>query len=166
MAQNISIIVTMAQNGVIGSNGKIPWDIPEDRQFFKETTWGHPVIMGRKTYQSIGKPLKGRLNVVVSKDTPLSKFPSDIEVARSLDEAFHIVESHVGYNDEVMVIGGSQIYRLAMPMASKIYLTVVKSDFIGDAYFPFIRSWRETSKQNYQSSSGDMLAYDLIIYEK
>jgi dihydrofolate reductase len=135
-----SLIVAAAENGVIGRGNRLPWHLPADLAHFKQTTLGHPVIMGRRTWESIGKPLPGRRNVVVSR-TPEFVAPG-CEVARDLAAAYSLVASE----PEAFVIGGTQLYETALPSADRIYLTRVLAAVEGDARFPDLRpdAWRET----------------------
>ncbi len=129
---NISIICAMAENRVIGNGPDIPWDLPDDRARFRELTWGHPVIMGRRTFQSLGRPLPGRTTIVLSRDPGYR--PEGALAARDLETALSLV----GEGREVFICGGEEVYRKAMPLADRIYLTVVHRDFEGDVLFPEI----------------------------
>jgi dihydrofolate reductase len=134
------LVAAMARNRVIGHRGRMPWHLPADLKHFKAVTLGHPVVMGRKTFESIGKPLPGRLNVVVSRQHP--GLPDGVVLAGSLDEAL----SACGDAGRVMVIGGGEIYRQALPLASGLELTIVDGEPDGDTRFPaFDRSdWELT----------------------
>ena len=140
-----SFVVAVARNGVIGHTNGLPWRLPADLAFFKRLTMGHPVIMGRLTYQSIGKALPGRLNIVVTR-TPGFEAPG-ATVVDSLDAAYRAA----GDAAEVFVIGGARIYAAALPTADRIYLTEVQSEIVGDTLFPaFDRSaWRETELERH-----------------
>lgn len=140
----ISIIVAVASNGVIGDKNSLLWHISEDLRNFKRITSGHPVIMGRKTFESLGRPLPNRTNVVVSRTV------SDIEgcrVASSLGEALAMFPA----GEEVFVIGGAQIYAQALDMADKIYITRVEHDYEGDTSFPEwdVIRWRRISREEF-----------------
>jgi dihydrofolate reductase len=143
MAENlvISHIVAMADNGVIGASGGLPWHIPEDFKIFKRVTTGHVMVMGRKTYESIGKPLPGRLSVVVTR-APLSAEQRASENPRwvsSLASAWELCESLVGeWGRDVFVIGGGEIFRETLPMVQRVYLTRVHRDYAGDTFYPDI----------------------------
>ena len=126
----ISIIVAIARNGVIGDRGQLIWHISEDLKRFKAITTGHPVIMGRKTCESLGRPLPGRTNVVISRQPDYSA--EGFRTVGSLDEALSLFDADL----EVFVIGGAQIYAQAMPRASRLYLTTVEADFEGDTQYP------------------------------
>ena len=140
----ISLIAAVAQNGVIGREGGLPWRIPEDLKFFKAATLGKPVIMGRKTYISIGKPLPGRLNIVLTRDR--TWHAPGISVAHDLDAALRIAQDSGAI--EVMIIGGADIYEAALPVANRIYLTRIQREFEGDALFPFFdpAEWSEVAR--------------------
>lgn len=149
----ISLIVAVADNNVIGKDNKMPWHIPEDFKHFKEITMGKPCIMGRKTYESIldqlGKPLPGRTSIVVSR----SDYQHEGAIStNSLEKA--IIEAKKHNEEEIMVIGGSQIYALALPIANRIYLTRVHQEPDGDAFFPqFGADWSETNVEHYEGFS-------------
>ena len=137
----ISLVAAMSKNHVIGANGKLPWlRIPADMRRFRELTLGKPVVMGRRTFESLGrKPLKGRWNVVLSRDRKYEA-PNCL-LLHSVEDVLHVL---AGF-EEVMVIGGAEIYRAFLPHASRIYLTVVAQTFAGDAYFPnvnWLKDWR------------------------
>ncbi|HBA90002.1 MAG TPA: dihydrofolate reductase [Geobacter sp.] len=137
----ISIIAAMSEDRVIGANGRLPWNIPADLARFKSITMGHAVLMGRKTYQSIGHPLEGRKNIVLTRT--LSKIEG-CQVARSLREGIAAVEG----DEEIFICGGEEIFREALPICQRIYLTIVHGSYQGDIYFPelpgcFVESHRE-----------------------
>lgn len=133
----LSIIVAMSKNSVIGKDNKIPWRLSEDLKRFKQITMGHPIVMGRKTYSSIGKPLLGRENIVITRDPNCSI--EGVRMVHNLDEAIK------GYkpDEEIFVIGGAEIYKLALPQADKIYLTRIEKEFEGDVSFPSVDWNRE-----------------------
>lgn len=137
----ISVIVAVAQNGVIGGGNTLLWYISEDLRRFKSITMGHPVIMGRRTFESVGRPLPGRTNVVVSRRENYT--PEGVTVVRSLEEAFALFPQE----EEIFVTGGGQIYAQAMPLADKLYLTTVEKDYDGDTRFPDWNrdEWRQVS---------------------
>jgi len=157
----LSLIAAVAANGVIGRAGGLPWRIPADLRHFKAVTLGKPVIMGRKTWQSIGRPLPGRRNIVVSRD---ARFVAEgAEVAASLDAALAAVADA----EEAMVIGGAAIYAEALPRADRLYLTEVHADVEGDVYFPeFDRAaWRETAREDHPAG-GDAPAFSFVTLER
>jgi dihydrofolate reductase len=126
----ISLIVAMAQNGVIGRDNSMPWRLPEDLKRFRAFTLGKPILMGRKTFESIGRPLEGRTNLVLTRDR--SWFAHGVIVVHSVEEAL----TQASTSDELVVIGGAEIYRLVLPFARRIYLTHVHADVQGDITFP------------------------------
>ena len=144
-----SLIVAVSRNGVIGIDNQLPWHLPEDLKYFKPVTMGKPLIMGRKTYDSIGRPLPGRTNIVVTRD-PSWQAPG-VEVAQSLEVALKLGQSacEAAGADEIMVIGGEQIYRMTLPAADRLYLTQVDAEVEGDAFFPEVdfSQWQQISEQ-------------------
>lgn len=126
----VSLIAAMAENRVIGRDGALPWHLPADLARFKALTLGHPVIMGRKTFAAIGRPLPGRLNIVLSRQPAFR--PAGVLVARSLAEALQLAAGAV----EVFICGGGQLYREALPLAERIYLTIINREYPGDTVFP------------------------------
>ena len=145
----IALIVAASQNNVIGLDNQLPWHLPEDLQYFKSVTMGKPILMGRKTYDSIGRPLSGRANIVLTRD---ANWTADgVEVVNDLDSAIAASEKAcvAASADELMIIGGEQIYRKFLPVASKLYLTKVEAEIEGDAYFPAIDStqWQQVAEK-------------------
>ena len=128
----ICIIAAMSENRVIGKDGKVPWRIPEDMKHFRELTTPHPIIMGRKTFESIGRPLPGRTNIVITRDESL--YVNGCVVVHSLDAA--IETAQLIDKERVFVMGGGQVYDQAIVIANRLFLTVLDSDFEGDTYFP------------------------------
>lgn len=140
----VSIVVAMDENGVIGRNNALPWHLPDDLKRFKALTLGKPMLMGRKTFESIGKPLPGRRNIVLTRSPAWQH--DGVDTVHSLEEALALA----GEADEMAVIGGEEIFKLALPVASRIYLTRVHARVDGDTVFPaFDRSqWRETQRSD------------------
>lgn len=138
--QELVLVAAMARDRVIGHEGGMPWHLPADLKHFKALTLGHPVIMGRRTFDSIGKALPGRTNIVITRGRP--ELPQGVVRAGSLDEALRVVE-----DESVMVIGGGEIYRQALPRADRLELTLIDADISGDTQFPEWRSanWRLTA---------------------
>jgi dihydrofolate reductase len=132
----VSIIAAVAENGVIGRSGQLPWHLSNDLRRFKQLTMGHTVIMGRRTWESIGRPLPGRQMIVVSRQPNYQIDAADVRVVATLIEALQVGQA--AGDDEVFVIGGAELYRAALPMADRLYLTRVHADVIGDTYFPSI----------------------------
>ena len=132
----ISLIVAVSRNGVIGRDNQLPWHLPEDLKYFKSVTMGKPILMGRKTYDSIGRPLPGRTNIVITRDPQWQA--AGVEVASSLQDAMALAEQACALAgaEEIMVIGGEQIYSMTLPVADRLYVTQVDAEVEGDAYFP------------------------------
>lgn len=161
----ISIIVARAKNGVIGSQNDLPWYLPDDLKRFKELTTGHVVIMGRKTYESIlkrlGKPLPNRRNIVITRD---AAFVADgAEIVHSLDEALEVTG-----DQEVFIIGGAQIYELALPRIDRLYITEINAEIDGDVYFPTIvaEEWQEIARQPHPQDEKHSYAFDFVSYQR
>jgi dihydrofolate reductase len=155
----VSIIVAMAENRVIGNEGRIPWHIPEDTGWFKGKTLGHTVIMGRKTFESIGRPLPGRKNIIISRKPDYTA--DGAEVFHSLEQA---LESSKGTEDELFIIGGEKIYRQAIGITDRIYLTLINRRYEGDTTFPELPDgeFKEVFKKLYP---GDP-SFTLLILER
>lgn len=157
----ISIIVAVADNGVIGDKNSLLWHISEDLRNFKRVTTGHPVVMGRNTYLSLGRPLPGRTNVVVSRTAARIE---GCRVVRSLEEAFALFPA----DEEVFVIGGAQIYAQTIGMADRLYITRVKHDYEGDTSFPvWNRSqWRLVSDERFERGEKYPYPFVIEVYER
>lgn len=154
----LRLVVAYAQNRCIGKDNQLPWHLPKDLAHFKALTLGHPIIMGRHTWESIGRPLPGRLNIVISRN-PDFEAPG-ATVCHSLAQALQ----HTADQPVVCVIGGAQIYQQALPMAHEIYATEVKQVVAGDAFFPALdQQWQETKRQPQPTENG--FAYDFVRYE-
>lgn len=155
---DISIIVAIAENNVIGDNNQLIWHIPEDLKRFKALTMGHHIIMGRKTWESIGRALPGRISIVISRN-PNYLAPGAI-VVTSLEDALAKAQS----DNEVFIIGGAQIYEQALPLANKLYLTQVHKAFEGDVSFPEIDKniWKQVSSEKGKPTETDGLEYSFI----
>ena len=154
----ISIIAAMAENRVIGRGDEMPWEIPSELRRFKETTMGHPVIMGRKTFESIGHPLPGRKNIIITRQQDYS--PPGGVVVQDLTAALSTCDGA----DEVFICGGEAVYREAMPFADRIYLTIIDEEFDGDAFFPEIPDdFVEVRRSRVEE---DVLPYDVVLYER
>lgn len=159
---NISIIVAIAQNNVIGNNNQLIWHIPGDLKRFKSITMGHTVVMGRKTFESIGKPLPGRKNVVISRQSNFK--PEGCLVYNSFDKALNSLKTE----DEIFIIGGGEIYRMAMPLTHRIYLTKIHKDFTGDTFFPEIplEDWEITYEELISEDEKTGFSYSYINLER
>ena len=156
----INIIAAVARNGIIGGDNSLLWHISEDLKRFKALTTGHPVIMGRKTWESLGRPLPGRTNVVISRNREFSA--AGCLTAGSLGEALKLFAP----DTELFIIGGGQIYAAAMPLADKIYLTLVDADYEGDTFFPAIPTgeWTEVSREHHERGEKYAHPFTFIDY--
>ena len=159
---SLSLIVAMAQNRTIGVNNTLPWRCPEDLKHFKTLTMGHHMIMGRKTFDSIGKPLPGRTTVVVTRAKDL-KIDGCI-VAHSLPEA---IAACAG-DTEVFIVGGADIYTQSLQLADTLYITEIQQDVDGDAHFPIFdkRAWRETAREVRSQETPQPLQYHFVTYQR
>lgn len=156
----LSIIVATDKRRGIGINNQLPWHLPEDLQHFKNTTSGFPIIMGRKTYDSIGRPLPKRRNIVISRNSEWNQ--AGVETVNSLQQAVDLLQGA-----EAFVIGGAQIYSQALEYADRLIVTEIQAEYQCDAFFPEIdpHLWHESSREHYHSNNGN-LAYDIVIYLK
>ena len=164
----ISLIAALGRNNEIGKENKLLWNMPADMKHFRETTSGHVVIMGRKTYESIGQPLPNRRNIVITRNTDFTA--EGIEVAYSLSEALDTIRNDgAGWDGEVFVIGGAQLYAEAIDIADKLYITRIDSEIPeADAFFPEFgpAEWNEVTKEPHESDETNPHAYTFITYEK
>jgi dihydrofolate reductase len=152
----LTFIVAVAKNGVMGKDGGLPWDLPEDRAFFRDSTMGHAVIMGHRTWDERGEPLPGRRNIVVSRSGPVSG--SGREVVPTIEEAIALARTT---DPSPFVVGGAEIFRLAMPYATRLLVTEIDFEVEGDTFFPPVDTtqWRATSRQR-----GDRATY--VTYDR
>ena len=154
---NLSIIVAKANNNVIGINNTLPWHLPEDLKRFRSLTMGHHIIMGRKTYESLGRLLPGRTTIIVTRNK--SYQVTGALIAHSLQAAILLAADDA----EPFLIGGAQLYEEGLTLANKIYMTQVKADFAGDAFFmPLTKDWQEMSRESRLSENG--LAFEYVLY--
>jgi dihydrofolate reductase len=160
----ISLVVAAAKNNAIGKDNQLLWSLPNDMKFFKSTTWAMPVVMGRKTYASMGKPLQGRLNMVITRQTDWKT--EGVVVVHSLTEA--IAEAASAHYKELFVIGGGEIYREALPLANRIYLTRVEAELPGDTFFPDLdpAEWHLQSQQSFAPDAKHVYPYHFQVWEK
>ncbi|MGK2914938.1 MAG: dihydrofolate reductase [Porticoccaceae bacterium] len=163
----IALIAAVAENSVIGRDNTLPWHLPEDLRHFKRITLGKPLVMGRRTHESIGRPLPGRTNIVIT--SRRDWHPADITIAHSLADAIALAEPIAAANgaDEIMVIGGEQLYRQTLAIADRIYLTQVAIAVEGDAFFPVIvrTQWRETDREEGLSPASG-LGYQFVVFDR
>ncbi|CAH1522497.1 dihydrofolate reductase [Vibrio owensii] len=157
----ISMIAAMADNRIIGKDNQMPWHLPADFAWFKRCTMGKPVVMGRKTYESIGRPLPGRLNIVISRDASLSI--EGVTTVTSIEQALEVA----GEVEEVMIIGGGAIYATCLPMANKLYVTHIEAEIDGDTQFPdWGTEFKETYSEAYQADEKNAYSMRFTILEK
>lgn len=158
----LSAIVAMASNRVIGKDNALPWHLPADFKHFKSVTMGSPIVMGRKTYESIGRPLPGRRNVVISRDTSYSVEGCDV---------FHAPEAAIetlSGEEEVFIIGGATLYSLFLPQVQRLYLTVVQAEFDGDTRFPELDDarWREVAREDHKADDINKYDYSFVTLDR
>lgn len=157
----ISLIVAHDKNRVIGYKNKMPWHLPEELKYFKKMTMGKPIIMGRKTFESIGRPLPGRRNIVITRNPDYKE--EGIEVVSSLDDGLELVKDA----EEVMIIGGEQIFKLAFPLVDRLYITFINYEFDGDTFFPYydLTNWNLVSESEPQQTN-EGYTYTYKIFDR
>lgn len=163
----ISLIAAVAANGVIGRNNDLPWHLPDDMKFFMETTKGHYVVLGRKNYESLPpkyKPLPNRTNIIVTRQKNFDA-PGCL-VVHTIDEAIALARDNG--EQEAMIIGGAEIYKLALPSADRLYLTEIKAKVDGDVRFPYFDrgEWKEVSRVPHEKDERHKYAFDFVMYER
>lgn len=160
----ISLIVAIADNGVIGRDNDLPWHLSADLRRFKRLTMGHHLVMGRRTFDSIGRPLPGRQMIVISRSQP--ELPDGVDLAPSLDAA--LAHAREAGDTEVFIAGGAQIYRSALPLAERLYLTRVHRDFPGDVVFPEIdeTEWRIVEQEDHPENESNPLAHSFLVLDR
>lgn len=158
----LSIIVAAARNNAIGKNNQLLWHMPADLKFFKETTLGHPVVMGRKTFESVGKALPKRRNIVITRNKSFS--PENVEVCHALDEALELLDD----TEENFIVGGSEIYKMSLPYCDKIYFTEIDADFEADTFFPSFNpeEWHLTHREEHAADEKNPYNYCFLTYER
>ena len=158
----LSLVVAAARNGVIGRDNAMPWHLPDDLKHFKAVTLGKPMLMGRKTFAAIGKPLPGRKSIVLTRD-PAWRAEGVVAV-RSLDEAF----AEAGDVPELAVVGGAEIYRLPLPLANRVYLTRIHADIEGDTVFPELNpaEWREVERTEHPADARHAYAMTFLTLDR
>jgi dihydrofolate reductase len=157
----VSIIVAIARNHAIGKNNKLLWHLPNDLKHFKDVTTGHTVIMGRKTYDSVGKPLPKRRNIIVTRQAISIE---GCEVVNSIEAALALCAN----DDEVFIVGGAEIYKQSLSLTDRIYLTIIDHDFDGDTFFPELNNeeWKETERENFEPDEKNKYSYSFITLER
>lgn len=157
----ISLIWAMDTQRLIGADNQMPWHLPADMAWFRQHTLGKSILMGRKTFDSLGKPLPKRKNIVLSRQT-------DLQIDGC--EVVHSIEQAMAYSrdEELMVIGGAEIYTLALPLAQRLYITTLEAEFAGDAWFPAIdlSAWQPTHHETHQADQNNKYVYHFDIYER
>jgi dihydrofolate reductase len=165
---SVAIIVAMAEGQVIGVDNRLPWHLPADLKYFKATTLGKPIVMGRKTYESIGRPLPGRRNIVVSSNKDYAI--EGVTVVHSIESALAVArdEALKSGMDEVMVIGGAQLYRDCLPLVDRLYVTRIHAEIDGDATFPALdwSLWQQQSREDFAANESGSFAYSFLIYSR
>ncbi|PTQ96205.1 dihydrofolate reductase [Nitrosomonas nitrosa] len=164
MTRRLSLLAAMASNRVIGRNNALPWRLPADLKRFKALTMGQIIVMGRKTYESIGRPLPGRINIIVTRQPDLSV--AGVTVTRSVEEALTACLIHP--DKEIFIIGGAELYQQTLKHCQRLYLTEVQKAFEGDAFFPeFDRSdWHEIVRERHVQEEGEKLEYHFVVLER
>jgi dihydrofolate reductase len=164
----LAVIIAAAENGVIGRNNTLPWRLPEDLRYFKKVTLGKPIVMGRKTFESIGRPLPGRTNIVLTRNPGFQA--EGVRVVASIDDALRLAQDIAATDGvrEVVVIGGAEIYKAAIPRADRLYITEVHAKVEGDAVLPQIewQTWRETGRERFPAQDPNPYDYSFVVYER
>lgn len=160
----LSIVVAKAKNNIIGRENKLVWKLPADLQHFKELTTGHTIIMGRKTFESLGRVLPNRKHIIFSQNSDFKVKDENVQVVHSMLE----IQEYIENEEENFVIGGAMIYNLLMPHVTKMYVTEIDEEFEGDAFFPRINPevWQETSREKGPKNEANNLDYDYVTYTK
>lgn len=168
----LALIVALANNHTIGIDNKLPWYLPNDLKYFKQVTMGKTIIMGRKTYESIGKPLPGRINIVITRQADYLppnandsvKVVSSLEAARDLAESIALINDH----NEALIIGGAEIYTQALSLVERMYLTEVHADVEGDAFFPQYdkAQWQAVAREDFAAEGPNPYDYSFVVYER
>lgn len=157
----ISMIAAMANDRVIGKDNQMPWHLPADFTWFKRCTMGKPVVMGRKTYESIGRPLPGRHNIVISRDDSL--VIDGVSIVSSIEQALELVKE----SEEVMIIGGGSIYQACLAKANRLYVTEIKADIEGDTHFPdWGQGWQESYRETYKADDKNQYDMEFVILDR
>lgn len=158
------MIVAMGRDNVIGKNNKMPWNLPADLKYFKDVTMGHPVVCGRKTLESMGGPLKGRRNIILTRNKGYK--PNDgCEVVHSVDK---VLQLFTRSKEEVFIIGGAEIYKMFLPYANKLYVTIIDQEFEGDTFFPKISEaeWTQVSVKEGLTDQNNPYHYQFRVFER
>ncbi|WP_396588329.1 dihydrofolate reductase [Bermanella sp. R86510] len=164
----LALMAALAENRVVGINNSLPWHLPEDLKYFKRTTSGKAIIMGRKTYESIGRPLPNRTNIVISRNPNF--IAEGTKVVQTLEQAIELARhvNEINGVDEVVVIGGATIYELALPLVDRLYMTHVHAEVEGDAYFPEVdySLFREVERDDFNKDERNPYDYSFVVYDR
>lgn len=164
----LSLICALAQNGIIGRKNQLPWHLSEDLKYFKRTTMGKPIIMGRKTYESIGRLLPGRTNIIVTRTRDYEV--DNARIVDSLADAIELAEniSIIDGIDEAFVIGGAELFKNAMPLVDRMHLTLVHAEVEGDTWFPEFdaEEWEEVSRMDFEAGETNPYAYSICVFDR
>jgi dihydrofolate reductase len=160
----ISLVVAASENNVIGKDNRLLWHLPNDMKFFKNTTWGMPVIMGRKTYESLGKPLAGRTNIIMTRDAAWSA--PGTKVTSNMEEAMQLAAETDA--KEVFVIGGGEIFKQVLPQANRVYLTRVHTSIEGDTFFPELpqKDWQLLTQLDFAADAKHKYGYSFQVWQR
>ena len=168
MSIRLSMMVAKASNNVIGRDNKLPWYLPNDLKYFKQVTFGKPVIMGRKTWESLKGPLPGRTNIVITRQADY--VAEGAKVVTTLDEAVEMAENvaFIEGQEETVIMGGAEIYQLALPKADRLYLTEVHAEVDGDTFFPDYDAteWNEIGREDFAAEGPNPYDYSFVVYER
>ena len=166
MSVDVSFVVAMSRDRLIGRDGALPWRLPRDLKHFRKLTWGKPIVMGRKTYESIGRPLPGRRNIVLSRGQVVA--PPEVLVARSAEEALDLARREGAA--EAMIVGGGQVYEAFLDRCRTIHLTVVEGPFEGDTFFPFdplaSSDWRRVREERWEADADNAFNATYVVLER
>lgn len=160
----ISLLYAMDRNRLIGKNNQLPWHLPQDLAYFKRVTMGHTIVMGRKTFDSIGKPLPGRENIIITRDKHFTS--NGCKIIHSIDELLELSRNKM--DEEIFVIGGAEIFKEILPYSDRLYVTNIYHEFEGDTYFPSIdeNEWKMISKEPGIKDDKNPYDFDFAVYEK
>lgn len=168
MSIRLSMMVAKASNNVIGRDNKLPWYLPNDLKYFKQVTFGKPVIMGRKTWESLKGPLPGRTNIVITRQADYAA--EGAKVVATLEEAVTMAENvaFIEGQEETVIMGGAEIYQLALPKADRLYLTEVHAEVEGDTFFPEYDTsqWKEIGREDFAAEGPNPYDYSFVVYER
>ena len=162
----LSILVAMARNRVIGQNNTLPWHLPADLRHFKSLTMGKTIVMGRKTYQSIGRPLPGRANIIITRQTSY-EVPGAV-VVNSIEDALKVCRETSVHDSEIFIIGGEKLFRQTIKICQRMYITEIQRDFEGDTFFPEFNpnDWEETQRDKHFSDDDNRMEYHFVILDR